>query len=392
LIPPDKSGGIAFFSATNRLPSRGSGEEIDRSVIMIDESGESVFPPRPVFIGQRPAIAAPLQAFQAALAFHQQGLHDQAEPLYRRVLKRDRDHFDSLHNLGLILLERGRAEEAVGLIRRACYQRPNNPEARNSLGVALQALKQPARAIEHHKKALAVSPDYPEAHLSLGFALQSLNRADEAIAHYERALAIRPDYAEAHHNLATALQMRDRSAEAIPHYQKAIAARPDLAEVYHDLGIALQTVGRIDEACMALENAIERAPRNARFYRSLVGCKRITADDPCLAAMESLVKEMPMLSEEGQIELHYALGSAFAELGQPARSWPHLLEGNALKRRQITYDEGAALQFFERTRTAYTAEIMGQKQGLGDPSTIPVFVLGMPRSGSTLVEQILASH
>ena len=206
---------------------------------MIHESGESVFPPRPVFIGQRPAIAAPLQAFQAALAFHHQGLHDQAEPLYRRVLKRDRDHFDSLHNLGLILLERGRAEEAVS---------PDYPEAQNSLGVALLALKQPARAIEHHKKALAVSPDYPEAHLSLGFALQSLNRVDEAIAHYERALAIRPDYAEAHHNLATALQMRDRSAEAIPHYQKAIAARPDLAEVYHDLGIALQTVGRIDEA------------------------------------------------------------------------------------------------------------------------------------------------
>ena len=81
-------------------------------------------------------MAAPLQAFQAALAFHQQGLHDQAEPLYRRVLRQDRTHFDSLHNLGLILLERGNADEAASLIRRACYQRPNNPEAQNSLGVA----------------------------------------------------------------------------------------------------------------------------------------------------------------------------------------------------------------------------------------------------------------
>jgi tetratricopeptide (TPR) repeat protein len=359
---------------------------------MIDKFEKSVVPSRPVFIGQRPATRAPLQAFQAAVAFHQQGLHDQAEPLYRRALRQDRTHFDCLHNLGLILLERGRVDEAVSLIRKACYQRPSNPEAQNSLGVALQTLKQPERAIEHHRKALAISPDYPEAHLSLGFALQSLNRIDEAISHYQRALAIRPDYAEAHHNLATALQMLDRPTEAIPHYQMALATRPDLAEVHHDLGIALQTVGNIEEASRSFERAIALAPKNARFYRSLVGCKHIVADDPCLAAMEALAQEMAALSEEAQLELHFALGGAFAELGRPARSFPHLLKGNALKRRQIVYDEAAVLGHFEHIRAAYTPEIMRDKQGIGDPSTIPVFVLGMPRSGSTLIEQILASH
>jgi tetratricopeptide (TPR) repeat protein len=337
-------------------------------------------------------MAAPLQAFQAALAFHQQGLHNQAEPLYRRVLRHDRNHFDSLHNLGLILLERGKADEAASLIRRACYQRPNNPEAQNSLGVVLQALKQPARAVEHHRKALAISPDYPEAHLSLGFALQSLNRIDEAISHYQRALALRPNYAEAHHNLATALQMRDRPMEAIPHYQEALAARPDLAEIHHDLGIALQMVGRIEEAGRSFEQAIERAPRNTRFYLSLAGCKRIPADDPCLAAMEALAEKMATLSEEAQMHLHFALGTAFAELGEAARSFPHLLVGNAMKRRQIDYDEAATLGHLERSESAYALEIVRDKECAGDPSTIPVFVLGMPRSGSTLVEQILASH
>ena len=335
------------------------------------------FSPRPVSTGQRPATHALLQAFQAAVAFHQQGLHDQAEPLYRRVLRQDRNHFDSLHNLGLILLERGSVHEAVSLIRRACYQRPRNPQSQNGVGVALQALKQPARAIAHHRKALANSPDYPEAHLSLGFALQTLNRIDEAIPHYLRALAIRPDYAEAHHNLATALQMRDRPVEAIPHYQRALAIKPELAEVHHDLGIALQMVGQIEEACRGFEKAIALAPRNARFYRSLVGCKRIAADDPCLAAMEALAEEMVTLSEEAQMELHFALGTAFAELGQPKRSFPHLLEGNALKRRQIVYDEAAVLRNFERTRTAYAAKLIREKQGLGHPSTIPVFVFGM---------------
>jgi len=359
---------------------------------MIGKYEESVFPGHHVSLGAHAASLAPSQTFQAASAFQEQGLFDQAEPLYRRVLRQDRNHFASLYNLGLILLQRGRVEEAVSLFRKACYQKPNNPDAHNNLGVALQALKRPEQAVEHHRKALAIRPDYPEALLSLGFALQTLNRPKEAISHYRRALALRPDYAEAHHNLATALQTLNRPDEAIPHYQQALAIKPELAEPYHDLGLALQLVGRIEEAADAFEKAIERAPRNVRFYRSLTGCKRIAAGDPCLAAMETLAEEMASLSEEEQIDLHFALGTVFAELGHPERSFPHLLEGNALKRRQIVYDEAAALRSFDRIRAAYAADVMRDKEGLGNPATVPVFVLRMPRSGSTLVEQIPASH
>jgi tetratricopeptide (TPR) repeat protein len=188
------------------------------------------------------------------------------------------------------------------------------------------------------------------------------------------------------------LQTLNLPDKAIPYYEKALAIMPQIAEAYHDLGIALQVVGRIEEASDAFQKAIERAPRNARFYRSLTGCKQISVDDPCLSAMEVLAEEMPTLSEEERIDLHFALGTAFAELGEPERSFPHLLEGNALKRRQIVYDEAAVLTSFERIQAAYTVEIMRDNEGLGDPATEPVFVLGMPRSGSTLVEQILASH
>jgi tetratricopeptide (TPR) repeat protein len=359
---------------------------------LIDISEKMVFPAQTPFVGPHAARVSLLQTFQVAFDFHRQGLNLEAERLYRRVLRRDRNHFDALHNLGLILLHRGDVDAAVGLLRKACYQKPNNPDAQNSLGTALQALKRPERAIEHHRKALAIKPQFPEALLSLGFALQTLNRPDEAISHYRQALALRPDYAEAHHNLGTALQTRNLPAEAIPHYQKALAIKPDLAEAYHDLGIALQVVGRIEEASNAFERAIERAPGNARFYRSLTGCKRIAAGDPCLAGMQALADEMASLSEEERIDLHFALGTAFAELGLAERSFPHLLKGNALKRRQIVHDEPAVLRSFERIRAAYTERVMRDKEGLGDPATVPVFVLGMPRSGSTLVEQILASH
>jgi len=130
-----------------------SAQPVNQPLTMNDKYEKSVFPGHHVSVGSHAAKRTPLQAFQAASTFQQQGLHDQAEPLYRRVLRQDRNHFGSLYNLGLILLQRGRADEAVSLFRKACYQKPNNPDAHNNLGVALQALKRPEQAVEHHRKA-----------------------------------------------------------------------------------------------------------------------------------------------------------------------------------------------------------------------------------------------
>ena len=101
---------------------------------------------------------------------------------------------------------------------------------------------------------------------------------------------------------------------------------------------------------------------------------------------------MPSLSTDEQIALHFALAKAFADNEDHERSFQRLIEGNALKRKQLAYDEAGTLGFLERTRRAYTADLMRGDQGRGDPSSLPVFILGMPRSGTTLVEQILASH
>jgi hypothetical protein len=108
--------------------------------------------------------------------------------------------------------------------------------------------------------------------------------------------------------------------------------------------------------------------------------------------VEALARDMESLPEEDQIYLHFALGKVYADLGQHERSFSHLIEGNALKRKQIVYDEAAALAQLKLMRRLFTAEAMRKGRGLGDPSTVPVFIIGMPRSGTTLVEQILASH
>src|SRR5262249_49699845 len=120
--------------------------------------------------------------------------------------------------------------------------------------------------------------------------------------------------------------------------------------------------------------------------------KRLAADDPSFRAMVELARDMPSLSTDEQIDLHFALGKAFADIKDHQRSFQWLLKGNALKRKQTIYDEADTLRLFERTRAVFTDELMRRHKDLGEPSCVPVFILGMPRSGTTLVEQILASH
>jgi Sulfotransferase family/Tetratricopeptide repeat len=219
-----------------------------------------------------------------------------------------------------------------------------------------------------------------------------LNGPEDAIVHYRRALAIRPHLAEAHNNVGTALHALKRPKEAIGFYAKALAMRPDYGDAHANMGTALEVLGRTEQACYAYERAIELAPKRADFYRHLFTSKRATADDPRFSAMEGLAKEIVSLPAGQQIELHFALGKALADLGQHERSFRHLFEGNTLKRQQIVYDEAATLAMFDRIRAKFTPELMRSRGGQGDQSSVPVFILGMPRSGSTLIEQILASH
>ena len=108
--------------------------------------------------------------------------------------------------------------------------------------------------------------------------------------------------------------------------------------------------------------------------------------------MEGLARDLACLSEEEQIALHFALGKAYADLEQHQRSFSHLRAGNALKRRRVSYDEARTFGVFDRIRASFSPALMRAKGGAGDPSQVPIFVVGMPRSGTTLIEQILASH
>ncbi|CAB3783819.1 tetratricopeptide repeat-containing sulfotransferase family protein [Pararobbsia alpina] len=223
-----------------------------------------------------------------------------------------------------------------------------------------------------------------------GFANAASNR--EALAFYRGAVALKADDADIHVELGRAFEAISHPEDAIGCYREALIRDPGRLQVINYLGNALHAVGRFSEAKLAYQSAIELAPTTGAYYRNLVQCGGMAEGDPYLLAMKYLVQQTDALRLDDLVHLHFGLGMALTEQGEYEPGFDHLLEGNRLQRGRVDYDEAWTLSGFELTRQNITAELLEHKHGAGNPSTAPIFIVGMPRSGSTLVEQILASH
>jgi tetratricopeptide (TPR) repeat protein len=320
------------------------------------------------------------------------GRVEQAITHFEKALAINPRHAEASINLGTALAVLGRNEEAIPRFEAAIAIKPNSVEAHKSLAKVLDEIERYRDAAEHYEKVLALWPHDAEARTGLGDVLYRLDRSDEAIEQYEKVLATAPTFSKALNSLGNALHLLGRSEEGVAYFRRALAIDSSDVRTNRDLGSTLIALGRFDEARAFLEKAIALSPHKAGCYEVLVRCRRITAEDHHFAALRNLAANPASLSEPEQIDLHFALGNAFADVGEHQQSFDHILAANALKRRQIKFDEGKWLEQFERIRNVFTARLLRDKAGVGDPSDLPVFVFGMPRSGTTLIEQILASH
>lgn len=232
----------------------------------------------------------------------------------------------------------------------------------------------------------------PAPYNNLASTLVRLGRHAEALQRYEEAKALAPDNADVHHNIGWVLEQMYRLEEATACYQTAVRLNPQLDGSYNNLANCLHALGRFDDAHEAWRRAIELAPEIALYYRNLVQSKRITPDDPQFVSLERLTQQADRFSPGDQSQLHFAFAKALADAGQHERSFTHVLRANALFRQRIHYDEAMALNLFRELPAYVSRRVIDDKRNVGDPSDAPVFVVGMPRSGSTLIEQILASH
>jgi len=296
------------------------------------------------------------------------------------------------HDLGLTCLEAGRVEDAIGALRRAVLLKPDFALAFLRLGVALERRLDQAGAVEAYRKAVALLPSLAEAHFRLAVQLEDLGRRNEAVEAFNRAKTQAPkgalrDMAEAR---SLVVQNRDREAELV--LRRAIRLQADSSAIQHFLGAVLSSLGRFEEAASCYEQALDRTPRLVGVYYELVRCRKITPRNRSLIDRMQAALEQKGIDDLPLTKLHLAIGKAHDDLGEYEKAMAAFDAADHARRRVANFDLKAFEAQVDGLIAGFTPEVLARANALGNPDQTPVLIIGMPRSGTTLCEQIISSH
>lgn len=301
-----------------------------------------------------------MQELKLAEAHATAGRLADAEAVLRQILKADANQPDALGALAAIAANVGKLDVAIALQERALAARPNASLFRSNL----------AEMYRRHAEA------QPSA---------------EAEAALRRALELAPHRDDVANALGLVLAAAGRQRDALPFLERAAIAS-GAAPLWNNVGTVLKELGRFDDALVAFDRAWAHDPTLAAPLLGVAESKTFRdGADAHLARMEALARDVSMLSAEQRTYLHFALGKAYDDLGCTDEAFAQLSAGNTLKRQSVAYAESAALGLFARLKAVFDASVVQRPRG-GSSDRTPIFVLGMPRSGTTLVEQIISSH
>lgn len=286
----------------------------------------------------------------------------------------------------------GNLREAEAAFRNALKLAPDHPEALYRLASIASAVGRVDDALTLLDRATALAPTNPNYELARGVALESQGRWDAAIASYRRVSERFPEAPEPHDNIGNVLMGCGRVEEAVASYRRAVAAKPDYPDAWSHLGVALKMKGDLNGAEKAFRRVLAFQPDRAEVYRLLTQLRRYrTFEESDAGSMERLLGD-PALSPVNAMHLHFALGKVHDDLGEYDTAFDHLDTANRLRRSGYHYDISDDIDTLNKVRAVFTETFFAQRLGYGLAEARPIFVVGMPRSGSTLVEQILASH
>lgn len=323
------------------------------------------------------------------------------------------------------LIAEGRFSEAIAPLSEAAALYPDKANIQTDLGGLYLESNRPAEAVGHLRRAIAINPRIGIAHWRLGVALQALDDADGAIESLERATQIRPDLADAHYRLgvlyeeqsrlrdaldafrraaettddpavkalldARALMAEGRDRDAEPFLRSALSLDPEIATASVLLGRILAASGRFDEAAKYFEAELAHAPQAGLGYYDLVRCRKITeADKPLLERMDAALQDKSIGDHSRSIIL-LARGKALDDLGRYEEAMKSLDAASGLRSKAFRFDIAAFERQVDAIIALFSAEVMASHVS-ANGNTKPVLIVGMPRSGTTLTEQIVSSH
>ena len=336
----DPQAEMAFFSLGRALSMTGRGEEADSAF-------EQSFELNP----QRKTLAF-------AAERHNAGHHDEAARAYRELLKTEPGNVDAMRLLAGILAGQSESDEAEALLR----------------------------------KAVSLAPDYALAFLDLGRIYQEQFRYSEALDCFQRTIRLQPTSVRAHFALASTLAPAGRTSDALAAYRRTLELRPEHAGARLGLGHTLKTLGHREEAIKAYRECIRIRPDNGESYWSLANLKTYRLTDEDIQAMQSALERDEELTDQSAVNFLFALAKAHEDAGKFDAAWGYYVQGNTRQRMLEHYDPVQTELANDEIIDVFDKPFLQNNTGLGHPDPAPIFIVGLPRSGSTLIEQILASH
>jgi tetratricopeptide (TPR) repeat protein len=296
------------------------------------------------------------------------------------------------HDLGLAYLEVGRVPDAIAALQRAVDSNPRYTDAYFRLGIALEKLGDIGGAIVAYDRATQLLPSLTEAWFRAGALVYTLGHRDEAIGCFRRAAAVGGKSSFGRLGMARALLTEDRNQEAEQVLRRTLAVDPKNAIAHDLLGNLLTEFGRFDEARECFQRAIAIAPPLAGSYYELVRCRPVTSDDDGLLQRMEAALATPGLEAAQSLRIHLAIGKAAEDLGDYALAMQHFDAADAVRRGFASFDPAAFPIEIDRLIARFTPELIARAPELGSSDATPVLIIGMPRSGTTLVEQIVSIH
>ena len=294
--------------------------------------------------------------------------------------------------IGACYKEIGQLDGSVKMFNIAVSLKPNYAEAYFNLATVLNDLEQKDESVKNYKKAIAIQPNYSDAHNNLGNVLLGLGQIDAAIESLEWAVAYKHDFAEAYNNLGNAFNDYGNSDKAIENYQKAITYNPHYEKAFFNLALVFKDLGRKEDFIINIKKALNLNPNWGHAYYHLSRIKKYKKNDPQINEMIQALKS-ENISSIDLIGLNFALSKVYEDLEKHDKQFKYLNEANSLRKKELNYSIEKDQNLFSTIKKAFkslpeTLDIPKSKSN----SKRPIFIVGMPRSGTSLVHQILDSH
>ena len=326
------------------------------------------------------------------LKYYQSGNNDKTYQLASTLTKEFPNDTFAWKILSVYYKKIGKISDSLATIQKIVSLSPKDAFAHYNLGNTFKDLKRYNEAKESYKKSISLKPDFVEAIYNLGIAFTALEEFLEAERAYKKAVILKPDFADAYNNLGNVVESLGKLNEAEKYYKKALSLKPDFAEAYNNIGALFEKNGQFEDAKIAFENAIKIDPLTTNAHRQLCLLKKFDSYDEHFFILKKLNLNKN-LSEEHHCNINFSLAKIYEDLENFKDAFKCYNKGNTLQKKLLKYDIHQDIELFKKIKLIYKRieknipYIEKEKHDF-----IPIFIVGMPRSGTTLLEQIISSH